>query len=203
MPLIRSKSNEVASGGQDTTASLASLSPDERWAAVRAIASLPSSLPALVQALATESESRVREAIFTALTRIATSESALAVLPYLRSDDANIRTGALDALRAMPEAVKPHLLHVLADADADVRLLACDLIRDMRDADAPHLLCALLETEQGANVCAAAVDVLAEIGYRECLAALWQCAARFPNDPFLAFAIKVAADRLSALQSRD
>ncbi|MFZ3326051.1 MAG: hypothetical protein WA231_09235 [Methylocella sp.] len=49
-----------------------------------------------------------------------------------------------------------------------------------------------------ANVCAAAVDVLAEIGDVQALPTLWRCAARFPNDPFLAFAIKVAADRLRA-----
>ena len=87
----------------------------------------------------------MREAIFTALAQIATPESALAVLPYLRSDEASIRIGALDALRpAMPEAHRPYLPQALADADADVRLLVCDLIRNMHDADAPRWLCALL-----------------------------------------------------------
>jgi HEAT repeat protein len=152
----------------------------------------------LAQALSHESEPRVREAIFTALARIKTPESAQAVLPYLLSDDANIRTGALDALRVMPEAAKPYLPQLLADADADVRLLACDLTRNMRDADAPHWLCTLLETEPQANVCAAAVEVLAEIGDAQALPALWRCAARFPADPFLDFAIKIAVDRLRA-----
>ena len=46
----------------------------------------------------------MREAIFTGLARIATAESAAAVVPYLRSDDASLRTGAIDALRAMPKA---------------------------------------------------------------------------------------------------
>ena len=160
MPLIRNTSDNPASSGPDPAAALTSVSPDERWAAARAAADIPTSIPALAQALAQESEPRVREAIFTALARIATLESALAVLPYLRSTDANIRIGALDALRAMPEAAKPLLPQVLADADADVRLLACDLVRNMHDADTPRWLCALLETELEANVCAAAVEVL-------------------------------------------
>jgi HEAT repeat protein len=196
MPLIRNTSDNPASSGPDPAAALTSVSPDERWAAARAAADVPASLPALAQALAQEREPRVREAIFTALARIATPESALAVLPYLRSDEASIRIGALDALRAMPEAAKPHLPQALADADADVRLLACDLIRNMHDADAPRWLCALLETELEANVCAAAVEVLTEIGDAQALPTLWRCAARFPDDPFLGFAIKVAADRL-------
>ena len=58
----------------------------------------------LAAALSRESDPRVREAIFTGLARIATAESAAAVLPYLRSDDAGLRTAALDALRAMPQA---------------------------------------------------------------------------------------------------
>lgn len=196
MPLIRKTLDNPPSSGPDPAAALASASPDERWAAARAAADIPTSIPALAQALAQESEPRVREAIFTALARIATLESALAVLPYLSSTDASIRIGALDALRAMPEAAKPLLPQALADADADVRLLACDLTRNMHDADTPRWLCALLETELEANVCAAAVEVLNEIGDARALPTLWRCAARFPDDPFLAFAIKAATDRL-------
>jgi len=198
MPLIKNTFHRPASSSPDPAAALTSVSPEERWAAARAAGDDPVNLGALAQVLARESDTRVREAIFTALARIATPESALAVLPYLRSDDANIRTCALDALRAMPEAVKAHLSQALADADADMRLLACDLIRNIRDEDAPRWLCEFLEIEHVANVCAAAVDVLAEIGDVQALPTLWRCAARFPNDPFLAFATKVAADRLRA-----
>jgi HEAT repeat protein len=138
----------------------------------------------------------VREAIFTALARIATSESANVVLPYLRLDDANTRTGAMDALRALPDACRPYLPGLLADADPDVRLLACDLVRDAGGADGPRWLCALIETEPQANVCAAAVEALGEIGDATAAPSLSRCAERFPDDPFLGFAIKVVADRL-------
>jgi HEAT repeat protein len=196
MPLVRNHSARPASGGgTDPSASLTSASSDERWAAARATES-PESVPSLAQALVREKDARVREAIFTALARISTRESALATLPYLRADEAGIRAGALDALRAMPKATQSHMAELLADKDPDVRLLACDLVRDMGDADGARLLCELLETDPEANVCAAAVEVVAEIADGNALPSLSRCASRFPNDPFLTFAIKVASDRL-------
>jgi HEAT repeat protein len=200
MPLIRKTPDETASAAKpaaDTAVGLADASPDARWAAARAAADHPEAVPALAQALARESDARVREAIFTALARIATPESALAVLPYVRSDDAGMRTGALDALRAMPGLTEPHLPQLLADPDSDVRLLACDLARVMAGAEVPQLLCGILEADPQANVCAAAVEVLAEIGNANAVPSLARCAARFPDDPFLGFSIKAATDRLT------
>jgi HEAT repeat protein len=198
MPLIRKAADPAPAETGEATDGLASAAAATRWAAVRALPDTPASVAPLAQALAREGDERVREAIFTALVRIATPDSAAAVLPSLRADDANLRTGAFDALRAMPAATRRHVPHLLADTDADVRLLACDLMRDADDAAGARRLCALLDGESQANVCAAAVEVLAEIGDAEALPALARCAARFPGDPFLGFAIKVAADRLGA-----
>jgi HEAT repeat protein len=203
MPLIRKTPDETAKAAEpaaDTSADLADASPDRRWAAARAAADHPDTIPALAQALARETDARVREAIFTALARIATPESVLAVLPYIGSDDASLRTGALDALRAMPTLTEPHLPQLLADPDSDVRLLACDLARVMTGAEVPRLLCSLLDADPQANVCAAAVEVLAEIGDADAVPSLARCAARFPGDPFLGFAVQAASSRL-ALQA--
>ena len=92
--------------------------------------------------------------------------------------------------------VRPYLPGLLADPDPDVRLLACDLVRDAGGAEGPRWLCALIETEPQANVCAAAVEALGEIGDATAAPSLSRCAERFPDDPFLGFAIKVVADRL-------
>lgn len=146
--------------------------------------------------MSAEHEPRVREAILTSLARIGTPECAEAVLPSLRSDDSQLRTASLDALRAMPPATGVHLPRLLRDADADVRLLACDLVRSQPAAQAGSLLGEVLSHESEANVCAAAVEVLAETGGPELLPLLAQCAARFPDDPFLAFAIRAAGERL-------
>jgi HEAT repeat protein len=202
MPLVRSNSAKPASpDAREPSASLTSATIDDRWAAARSSES-PASVPSLAAALARENAAKVREAIFTALARIATRQSALAVLPYLRADEASTRAGALDALRAMPAATAQHVAVLLADKDPDVRLLACDLVRDMGDADGALLLSELLETDPEANVCAAAVEVLAEVADAGALPALSHCATRFPNDPFLAFAIKVATARLGSGPAR-
>jgi hypothetical protein len=57
-------------------------------------------------------------------------------------------------------------------------------------------LCALIETEPQANVCAAVVEALGEIADAAAGPSLLRCAERFPDDPFLGFAIKVVGDRL-------
>ena len=165
---------------------------------ISSAAALPSGVEMLSKALATETETMVREAIFTSLARIRTPASAAAVAPYLRSDDPDVRTLALDALKAMPDATAPHLAELLCDADPDVRLLACELVRNQPAAAANDMLVALLATEPETNVCAAAIEVLAEIGTPSSLPALAQCATRFPDDPFLGFAIGVARDRIGS-----
>lgn len=202
MPLIRKTPDAptpaAAPPAQDVPALLASASPGERWAAARAATGAPGQIEALGRALKDERDPRVREAILTSLARIATPQSVDAVLPHLRSDDADLRTSALDALRAMPRAAATRLPALLQDPDPDVRLLACELARGLPTAEATALLCGLIEDEQEANVCAAAVEVLAETGGPEALPVLARCSVRFRQDPFLGFASRVAADRIGS-----
>jgi HEAT repeat protein len=195
MPLVRrpSPSSEPPAA---IPASLTEGTADQRWVAVRAAAGQPGGVALLAAALPRESDARVREAIFTGLARAATAESAAAVVPYLRSEDASLRAAALDALRAMPEASRPHIARLLADPDADVRLLSCELVRGLPEGEANRLLSDLLDRESEKNVAAAAVEVLAEIGRPEALPALARSAERFADDSFLAFSIKVAIDRV-------
>ncbi len=180
---------------------LATGTSDERWAAARSAAELPDGAGVLGRAFSGEKDLRVREAILTGLVRLRSPESVLALLPHLRSDDANLRTGSLDALRTMPEVVAPHLPALLADRDADVRLLACELARSLASAEAARLLCDVLEMESEGNVAAAAVEVIAEIGSPDDLPVLARCADRFRGDPFLSFAIKIASERIGAAPS--
>jgi HEAT repeat protein len=202
MPLVRKPSPQAATVSPPDMANLAVTlsegSDDERWNAARAAAEAPDGLVILSEAISRESDPRVREAIFTSLARIRTPQSAEAVLQYLRSDDSNLRTGAVDALRAMPDAVAEYIPRLLKDDDVDVRLLACELARNQPAADAGRMLGEVLATERESNVCAAAIEVLAEAGGPELLPRLAECAARFPNDPFLAFAVKLAGERIGS-----
>ena len=199
MPLIRKPPSAPAAGVPDAAAVLSALvrgNDDERWAAARAAADIPDSVPALATALAGEKNSAVREALFSALARIASPQSVEAILPFLRSDDALLRTEASDALVAMKEAAWPYIAALLSDASADIRVLGCSLVRDMPSEMAAPLCCELLDSEPEPNVCAAAVEALAEIGQASAGPALTRCAERFRGTPFLEFSIKTAIDRL-------
>jgi HEAT repeat protein len=201
MPLVRrppSATETSAPDGRKLAEIFAAGSDDERWAAARDAAESPDGVALLADALSKERIPRVREAIFTGLAKIGTSDGAAVALPYLRSDDAAERTGALDALRAMPTAAAEHLPQLLNDTDPDVRLLACEIARVLPAGDASRALGELLEHETNSNVCSAAVDVLAETGNVASLPILARCAARFPDDPFLTFAVKVASDRIGS-----
>jgi HEAT repeats len=200
MPLVRKRNEADSSGTGASPPALESALATERWSAARS-AETPADVVALARALAVEREPRVREAMFTALARIATYESATVAASHLSSDDAALRTGAMDALRAMPQASEPLVPQLLADADADVRVLACELVRNVGQAKGQRWLCQRLDLEGHANVCAAAVEVLAEIGDRDALPALARCAERFRDAAFLSFAITAAADGLRARPS--
>jgi HEAT repeat protein len=174
----------------------------ERWAAARSLATFHAAAPALGHALSDETDQRVREAIFTSLIRINSAASVDMMLPFLRSDDASLRTGALDALKAMPAAVHARLESLLRDADPDVRILACDLARDVPWAEASRLLSEILDADPAINVCAAAIEALAEIGSADALPSLARCAERFPDQPFLGFAVKEACERIGSQSLR-
>ena len=201
MPLIRKGPGApVGDTPLDLAAAAVALrrgAASERWTAARALGADPSGAGPLGEALSAEDDEGVREAIFTSLARIGTAQSVDAVLPHLAADDSNLRTGALDALRAMIGAVRPRLPGLLAGPDADVRLLSCELVRDLPSAEAAVLLGPVLDGDPEANVCAAAIDVLAEIGDASAQPALERCAVRFAGQPFLVFAIRTAVDRIS------
>jgi HEAT repeat protein len=202
MPLIRRTTPAAAAsparaGDAVTLEALRSPSPDERWNAARALGDHPAAVAALAAALQAEHVPRVREAIVTALMRIGDEASVVALVPYIRSPDAALRAATIDALQSLPAATAPFLAALLRDADSDVRILAIELVRGMPPAEATRILCGLLEHEAHVNVCASAIDALAELGTVEALPVLRKCAERFAAEPFLPFAISVAIAHIS------
>lgn len=205
MPLIRKPTAPTPASvtpAADVLRTLTQGSTDERWAAARTAGEVEGGVQALAAALHAEADARVREAIFTSLARVGSPQCVDAIVPLLRVDNASVRTGALDALRAMPAAVRAQLPLLLRDDDSDVRLLSCEIARNLPGDEATSVLCTLLQHEFDANVCAAAVEVLAEVGGPAAIPMLDQCASRFASSSFLIFAIRIARDRILA-QSPD
>jgi HEAT repeat protein len=205
MPLIRKPAPDTKAPGAtnvDVLSGLSSVDAEERWIAARAAPGVAGSTEALSAALRTESDARVREAMLTSLARIDSPASVAAIVVLLRSDDASLRAGALDTLRAMGGTMREHLPGLLADADSDVRVLSCEIARNFSGQEATRMLCDLLAREADVNVCSAAIEVLAEVGEAAALPVLAECEARFRDSPFLAFAIKIATDRILAQSQR-
>jgi HEAT repeat protein len=202
MPLVKGGSTGGAPGPVSAPHRSALDSPDaeSRWTSARALAGDVEAVPALAAALRRETVPRVREAIMTALMRTGDAASVEAILPYLRSQDAGLRAAAIEALQALPSATTPFMEALFSDPDSDVRLLATELTRNMKASEATQILCQLIEREQHPNVCAAAVDVLTEVGTPEALPVLEKCAVRFAATPFLPFAISMAIARISGAE---
>ena len=202
MPLVKGGSKGGAPGPVSAPHRSALDSPDaeSRWTSARALAGDAEAVPALAAALRRETVPRVREAIMTALMRTGDAASVEAILPYLRSQDAGLRAAAIEALQALPSATTPFMEALFSDPDSDVRLLATELTRNMKASEATQILCQLIEREQHPNVCAAAVDVLTEVGTPEALPVLEKCAVRFAATPFLPFAISMAIARISGAE---
>lgn len=203
MPLVKKTlaDPKPADGLQALIARLQSAKPEDRWEAARQLAAFPESLPALAALLAREPDERVREAALTSLAQRNNVESFDIILNYLRADDASLRTAALDALKLMPDIAGDRLEALLADADVDIRVLACDLARVVPPGISQKSLAAILATDQKINVCAAAIDLLAEIGTPEILPSLAACAQRL-SDPFLNFSIEMAVAQINARSAR-
>ena len=178
-------------------AALANQNAERRWAAARALGGRAEAVPALASALEAEPSPLVREAIMTALMRVGDEASVKVLLPYLRAQDAGQRAAAIEALQSLPDAIEPFIAALLSDPDSDVRILATELVRNMPAANATGMLCSLLASEQHANVCAAAIEVLAEVGTHDAVPVLEMCGRRFAGTPFLPFAVSAAIAQIS------
>ncbi len=196
-PVASPSAPETDDGQHGAAAALRSASAQARWQAARRLAEFADAVPELARQLSDEPDERVREAILTSLAQINTAESFDAILGYLRVDDAALRTAALDALKLMPDAVGLRLDALLQDPDTDVCVLACDLARVAAPALAQKSLAKVLATEPEINVCAAAIELLAEIGTPEILPDLERCVHRFAA-PFLSFSVRMAKDQIIA-----
>lgn len=166
-----------------------------RWAA-RDLAEHPASATALGEALLHERDSSVRQAVFTSLSRIGTEAAVNALLPLLRSEDAELRNGAIESLTSLPKVVGPRIAALLQDSDPDVRIFTVNLLGELRHEQVRPWLLQVLQHDAAVNVAAAAIEVLAEVGTPADAEALRAVSRRFPADPFIDFAAEMALQRI-------
>ena len=156
----------------------------------------PWAVAALCARAGVEVDDTVRESILTVMMGCRSRATVEGLLPYLASPNPSLRNGVVDVLRVMAEAVGPHVDGILRNQDAAVRLMGIDLLVGLHDARVPAWLVGVIERDDDLNVCAAAVDALAEIGEPAAVPALKAVLERFPAVPFLEFAVRTAIARI-------
>ncbi|MGV7030687.1 HEAT repeat domain-containing protein [Methylobacterium symbioticum] len=186
-----------ADAPSDPRAALGAASAAARREAARRLASDPGAVDALAAQLAREADNSVREAILAAIGRIGTPAAAHHLLGLLGSEDVWLRNAAIETLQVMDAAVLGALEDGLDDPDSDRRIFAVNVLASLHHPEAAALALRALARDPHVNVCAAALDVLAEIGTPEMIPEIEAVAARFPDEPFLRFAASAAKRRIA------
>jgi HEAT repeat protein len=201
MPLIRSSAaaedpaTVVTIDRTKLCADLESADDDVRRAAVR-LATRLGEAEVLARHLEDERDAGLREAILTSLVRIGGVKAARPLIQMLSTEDALLRSAVIETLQSMGEAVVPEIERLLDDENPDLRIYAVNIIHSMCSTRAPDIALGVIATDPHVNVCAAAVDILAEVGRPEMADELRAVANRFPDQQFLAFAVRAAIKRI-------
>ncbi|WP_257811814.1 HEAT repeat domain-containing protein [Burkholderia glumae] len=167
MPLIPSRTAapvHVETDRELLLASLGSASPAQRRDAARALAAHPDTAAVLVAQLQRESSASVRETIMLSLVHLRDQVALDGLVACLRSEDAALRNAAIAAMQQLPEEVAPLMSRLLADPDSDVRIFAVNVLESLRHPSVEAWLLEVIEQDPHVNVCAAAVDLLGEVG---------------------------------------
>jgi HEAT repeat protein len=196
MPIETGQQHEELSFIQLSEIFLGDAQPDHRRRAALELGSFPEAVAMLCARLPNEQDASVVVAIFTALIRQRGHEVVQGLAPYLRSEDAALRNQTVDALQAMPDDVGPYMDMLVEDGDPDVRIFAINIIGNLHHPMAHVWLQRVIEQDENPNVCATAVDVLAEIGDQSQVPALQALPGRFGDEPFLRFAVDTAIQRI-------
>lgn len=196
MALVRARL-EPAAHPAATAPTLDAPSAAARREAARALAHDSGAVDALAARLAVEADDSVREAILAALRAIGTPEAIEHLFALLGSEDVWLRNAAIETLQGMDAGVLDALERGLSDPDSDRRIFAVNVLASLRHPAAAGLALRALAEDSHVNVCAAALDVLTEIGTREMAPAIEAVPARFPDEPFLRFAANAALRRLA------
>jgi len=183
-------------GKAEWIADLASADASIRRRAAHALCQLPDAVPVLWAHLVNEWSLSVRSIILTGLIVHKSPAVVTGLLPLLGGEDANLRNGAIEALQQMPDEVAPHVEAMLADPDSDIRIFAVDVLSALPHPMVPEWLRRVVTLDPHVNVCAAALDALAEAGQPEVIPALEKLADRFSDVAFIQFAVDAAIRRI-------
>jgi len=175
---------------------LSSKNPMERRWVARDLVDYKEASKYLIEQLMKEEDISVREVIISSLLRIKDEVAIEGLIECLRSDDAHLRNSAIEALKEIPEEVDPYIEKLLQDKDPDVRIFTINILESLRHPKVIKWLIEVIEKDENVNVCATALDLLAEVGTEEAIPAIKKVKERFKNEPYIQFASDIALKRI-------
>jgi len=176
---------------------LSSENPKERRWAARDLADYKEASSYLVEQLMKEKDIAVREIIISSLLAIGDEIAIAGLINCLKSDDAHLRNSAIEALKQVSEKVSPYIEKLLQDREPDVRIFAVNILESLRHPNVVKWLIEVIEKDENVNVCATALDLLAEVGTEEAIPTIKKVKERFKNEPYIQFASDIALKRIS------
>lgn len=115
----------------------------------------------------------------------------------LRSENAQLRGEAIEAMKALPDEVAPIMNGLLHDTDPDVRIMAVIILESLRHPNVEAWLIDVIDRDPMVNVCGTAVDLLGEVGTAAARDALLRLKQRFGSEPYIQFAADLALQRIA------
>ena len=175
---------------------LCSTDPVQRRHSIWCARSCLATTQVLLQHLAVEHDVQVLEALFVALSQSAGEEVVPTLLDLLSSEDVLNRNRALEVLAGFTEQVGQLMAQHLQSGDADKRIFLVNLMAELKHPQVAQWIQDILLRDPHINVVAAALEVAAEVGDAQTVAAIDVAVQRFADDAFIGFAAEIARQRI-------
>jgi len=150
----------------------------------------------LISRLKREGNTAVREAILNSLQQLHDPSISIGLADCLRSEDVALRNDVIEAFKQLGDVAAPILHSLLTDPDPDVRILTVNILNSEHYPEAESWLIEIIERDEHMNVCAAAVDLLCEVGTEVAIDSLVHLKARFAHEAYIQFAADLALKRI-------
>ncbi|RWX81844.1 HEAT repeat domain-containing protein [Neorhizobium lilium] len=172
--------------------------PEVRQSALSGLVEYPEAAAVLCRQFESEQDAATRDMIAVVLSRMGGAQTVEGLLPLLRSDNATLRNSVIGILKELPAEVAPHMEALLDNPDSDVRILVVNVLESLRHPKVEDWLIAVISVDAHVNVVATALDLLREVGTDAALPALGGVTTRFPDEPFIAFAVNNALKQIQS-----
>lgn len=169
---------------------------ERRWAA-RDLAQYKEASQFLLERLEKEKDISVREVILSSLLAIRDEVAVKGLIELLKSDDAHLRNEVIETLKQMPEEVAPYIERLIKSEEPDLRIFAINIMESLRHPKVLEWLKEILENEENVNVCATALDLVAEIETDEILSSIKKVKEKFKDEPYIQFVSDLAIGRIN------